>query len=84
MASVQAPLLVSIIRLILVLLSYLGLVDGVAKNTRGQSIYVNLNDRMTQKVLQLARYTTEPVLVLIDVNFPSLPPQVRECHIVNV
>ena len=54
----------------------LGLVDGVAKNTRGQSIYVNLNDRMTQKVLQLARYTTEPVLVLIDVNFPSLPPQV--------
>ncbi|CBY39776.1 unnamed protein product, partial [Oikopleura dioica] len=54
---------------------YLRLVDGVAKNTRGQSIYVNLNDRMTQKVLQLARYTTEPVLVLIDVNFPSLPPQ---------
>jgi len=48
------------------------LVNGVAKESYGEAIYVLGEDRMQQKVMQLAEMTMLPSLTLKRVNFPQL------------
>lgn len=51
--------------------------DGIAKATDADSIYVKSGDRMNAKVMQLARYTIEPKLKLRGVKFPELPDSIE-------
>lgn len=53
----------------------LALVDGIARESNGKSIYVASSERMQLKVLQLARYTTDPTLILTSVKFPRIDNQ---------
>ena len=46
--------------------------DGVAKESNGESIYVLSDDRMQSKVMQLAQQTMKPVLTLTKISFPQL------------
>jgi len=50
----------------------LALVDGVARVSNGESIFVANSERMKTKVLQLARYTTQPAFILTSARFPRL------------
>ena len=48
------------------------MVDGIAKESNGESIYVLGEDRIQSKVMQLAEQTLKPALTFTKISFPQL------------